>query len=276
MTAAASQNLAAACPARVYTPCSCRPFELVGRRLASGVGSRSPSKQQIAVPVVLSTFRRLAWRLAVALLAALAPAAAALPVADFALADQHGVQHRLASYRDAAAVVLTVQGNGCPIVRNALPDLAAVRARFRDRDIAFLMINSNLQDDADSVRAEAEEWGIDLPVLIDEAQSVGERLRLTRTAETLVLTPEAESWRVVYRGPVNDRLSYERQRQVANEHYLAEALEAVLAGREPAVAAREAIGCLINFPGRSAGAAGEGADGRTAVVPGRHASSHGP
>ena len=225
---------------------------------------------------MLSTSRRLVRRLALALLAVLAPAAAALPVADFALADQHGVQHRLASYRDAAAVVLTVQGNGCPIVRNALPDLAAVRARFRDRDVAFLMINSNLQDDADSVRAEAEEWGIDLPVLIDAAQSVGERLRLTRTAETLVLVPGAESWRVAYRGPVNDRLSYERQRQTANEHYLAAALDAVLAGREPAVAAREAIGCLINFPGRSAEAAGEGADGRTAVVPGRHASSHGP
>ena len=209
-----------------------------------------------------------------ALLAVLAPAAAALPVADFALADQHGVQHRLASYRDAAAVVLTVQGNGCPIVRNALPDLAAVRARFRDRDVAFLMINSNLQDDADSVRAEAEEWGIDLPVLIDAAQSVGERLRLTRTAETLVLVPGAESWRVAYRGPVNDRLSYERQRQTANEHYLAAALDAVLAGQEPALATREAIGCLINFPGRDS-AASNPADGRSTVHPASHAA-HGP
>ena len=228
------------------------------------------------MPIVLSTLRRLVRRLAVALLATLAPAAAALPVADFALADQYGVQHRLASYRDAAALVLTVQGNGCPIVRNALPDLAAVRARFRHRDVVFLMINSNLQDDADSVRAEAGEWGIDLPVLIDEAQSVGERLRLTRTAETLVLVPAVESWRVAYRGPVNDRLSYERQRRAANEHYLAEALDAVLAGREPAVATRETIGCLINFPGRSAAAVGEDADGRKALAPGSHASAHGP
>lgn len=197
-------------------------------------------------------------RLALAFAALLAPAAAAQPVADFALADQHGVQHRLASYRNAGAVVLTVQGNGCPILRNALPDLAAVRARFATRNVVFLMINSNLQDDGDSVRAEAEEWGIDLPVLIDGTQSVGGRLRLTRTAETLVLVPEAEFWRVAYRGPINDRLSYERQRQAANEHYLAAALDAVLAGREPAVPTREAIGCLINFPERSAAGSARG------------------
>ncbi len=209
---------------------------------------------RLFLPAVRSAFwfgrGPLRWRLAPALVAVFAPAAAALPVADFALADQHGVQHRLASYRNAAALVLTVQGNGCPIVRNALPDLAAVRARFQDRDVAFLMINSNLQDDAASVRAEAEEWGIDLPILIDAAQSVGERLRLTRTAEALVLVPQEHSWRVAYRGPVNDRLSYERQRRAANEHYLAAALEAVLAGQEPAASTREAIGCLINFPER--------------------------
>lgn len=190
--------------------------------------------------------------MALALAAGLSPPAVALPVADFALADQHGVLHRLGGYRDNAAVVLTVQGNGCPIVRNALADLAAVRTRFAERNVAFLMINSNLQDDGDSIRAEAREWGMDLPILVDETQTVGERLRLTRTAETLVLVPEAETWRIAYRGPVNDRLSYERQRQAANEHYLEAALEAVLAGQEPAIAVREAIGCLINFPERKA------------------------
>lgn len=173
-----------------------------------------------------------------------------MPVADFALADQHGVVHRLEGYRDSAAVVLMVQGNGCPIVRSALPDLAAVRARFAERNVAFVMINANPQDDRDSIRAEAEEWGMDLPILVDENQAIAKRLRLTRTAETLVLTRTpgaAPDWRLAYRGPVNDRLSYGRARQAANHHYLAAAVDAVLAGKAPAVAARDAKGCLISF-----------------------------
>ena len=193
------------------------------------------------------------WQLpvALALLLAAAPFATAKPVADFALVDQHGAVHRLSGYGDAAAVVFMVQGNGCPIVRTALPDLAAVRARFAERNVAFLMINANLQDDRESIRAEAEEWGIDLPILVDETQAIGRQLALTRTAETLVLAPTPEApaeWRLAYRGPINDRLSYGRQRAAANEHYLATALDAVLAGEEPAVAARDAKGCLISFP----------------------------
>lgn len=195
-------------------------------------------------------------------LMALLPAlsAGALTVKDFTLADQHGVEHRLYGYEDAAAVVLMVQGNGCPVVRNALVDLRAVRERFQKRDVVFLMINSNLQDESASIREEAEEWGIDLPILVDHSQRVGKELLLTRTAEVLVLD---DGWRIAYRGPINDRLSYERQRQSARHHYLADALDAVLAGETPSVTAKDAIGCLINFPSRRASPSQQPADAET-------------
>ena len=181
-------------------------------------------------------------------------AAACLPVAaatvdNFLLLDQRGETHELYAYRSADAVVLMVQGNGCPVVRNALTDLRAVRQRFADEDVAFLMLNANLQDDAKSIRAEAQEWGIDLPILVDETQEIGEALALTRTAEALLIDPA--SWTIRYRGPINDRLTYERQRKAAQHHYLADAIDAVLAGESPPVAAKDAIGCLINFPGRT-------------------------
>ena len=177
-----------------------------------------------------------------------APAAVALQVDDFALRDHRGDLHRLDGYADASAVVLMVQGNGCPVVRNALPDLRTVRGRYEGQGVVFLMINSNLQDTAETIRAEAEEFGIDLPILVDEAQEVGLVLELTRTAEVLVLDALRQ---VAYRGPINDRLSYERQRAAAQHHYLADALDAVLAGDVPALAVKDAIGCLINFPARS-------------------------
>ena len=169
-------------------------------------------------------------------------------VDNFTLLDHRGKAHELHYHSDAEAVVLVVQGNGCPVVRNALPDLREVRERYAGAGVVFLMINSNLQDTRESVRAEAEEWGIDLPILIDETQLVGEGLRLTRTAEALVIDPDG--WQLVYRGPINDRLSYERQLAEAKTHYLADAIDALRAGTEPQVAQQDAIGCLINFPER--------------------------
>ena len=180
--------------------------------------------------------------------ACLAATVAAMPVGNFSLTDQSGAKHELFDGGDARVLVLMVQGNGCPVVRNALIDLAAVRERFRGEPVRFLMINSNLQDDEVSIRAEAQEWGIDLPVLVDDTQKVGEALGFTRTAEALVIDTQSRS--LAYRGPVNDRLVYERQRSAADNHYVIDAVEAVLAGEPPAVRSIAAVGCLINFPER--------------------------
>ncbi|MCY4057177.1 MAG: redoxin domain-containing protein [Gammaproteobacteria bacterium] len=178
----------------------------------------------------------------------LAATVSAIPVGNFALTDQSGATHELFDAGDAKVVVLMVQGNGCPVVRNALIDLAAVRERFRGEPVRFLMINSNLQDDEVSIRAEAQEWGIDLPVLVDDTQKVGEALGFTRTAEALVIDTQSRS--LAYRGPINDRLVYERQRSEADNHYVIDAVAAVLAGEPPAVKAIAPVGCLINFPER--------------------------
>ena len=186
--------------------------------------------------------------LVAAFAALLATTVSATPVSSHQLMDQSGVTRALFDGGDAKVVVLMVQGNGCPIVRNALIDLASVRERFGGEPVRFLMINSNLQDNQESIRQEAEEWGIDLPILVDGTQQVGEALALTRTAEVLVI--DTRSRAIAYRGPINDRLVYERQREKADNHYVVDAVTAVLAGEQPAVGSVAAIGCLINFSGR--------------------------
>ena len=190
-------------------------------------------------------------RTAVALaLACACLGAQAARVDNFALLDHRGAAHELHYYSDASAIVLIVQGNGCPIVRNALVDYRAISDAYAPRGVYFLMINSNLQDDRESIAKEAAEWDIPYPILVDETQLVGEALGFTRTAEVLVIDPR--DWRIAYRGAVNDRLGYERQKATAEHRYLRDALDAVLAGVEPAVASQPALGCLMNLPGKEA------------------------
>ncbi|MCY4015395.1 MAG: redoxin domain-containing protein [Gammaproteobacteria bacterium] len=171
-------------------------------------------------------------------------------VDNFMLLDHQGAAHELYYYADAPAVVLIVQGNGCPIVRNALADYRTVSDAYAPKGVEFFMLNANLQDGRTTIAEEAREWGIPYRILVDETQLVAESLGLTRTAEVLVIDPR--TWQVAYRGPVNDRLSYERQKQAASEHYLSDALDAMLDGTTVAVASRDAMGCLINLPGANA------------------------
>jgi len=170
----------------------------------------------------------------------------AQPVDDFALLDQEGRFHQLSYHADAPAVVVFVQGNGCPIARAAWPALAALRDAYAPRGVVFWMLNANLQDDRSSVAAEARDYGIDLPILIDESQLVAESLGITRTAEAIVIDPARRL--VVYRGPIDDALHYQARKPPAHA-WLRDALEAQLAGEPPAVASEPARGCLVHLPG---------------------------
>ena len=168
-------------------------------------------------------------------------------VDNFRLPDQQGKSHELYSLANRKAVVMMVQGNGCPIVRQALPALAEIRAKYQGQGIEFLLLNSNLQDHREAVAKEAEEFKINFPILLDDSQKVGTALGVVRTSEVFVIDPK--SWKLVYRGPMDDRLSYERQRP-AQHHYLTDALDAVVAGQPVKTPRADGVGCLVNFPDR--------------------------
>jgi peroxiredoxin len=176
--------------------------------------------------------------------AALAPGS---HVADFTLKDQSGASHQLYALAGKKAVVIMTQSNGCPIVRLAVPALREIRERYRSQDIEFLLLNPTLQDSADAVQQEAEEFAFGMSVLLDPTQKIAEAWGVDRTAEVFVIDPK--SWTLLYHGPIDDRLNYESQRPV-HHPYLTDALDALLASKPVAVASVASPGCLINFPHR--------------------------
>ena len=165
-------------------------------------------------------------------------------VRNFGLYDQEGDFHRMYYYDDAKAVVLFVQGNGCPIVRKSLNRFQDLAAEYSEKGVLFFMINSNLQDSRESVKEEADAFGIELPVLIDEDQLVADLLDIRITAESFVLDPK--DWKIKYRGPMDDKMGYEAERASVKEPFLANALDKMLDGEsieEPYIAAK---GCAVS------------------------------
>ena len=97
---------------------------------------------------------------------------------DFMLLDHQGQAHKLYYLSDASAVVLMAHSATCPGFADYQSRFEAAADAYRDRDVAFLMVNSEPAAHAE-LRHAAQS---DTPILIDQAGLVGDALRLTRLA----------------------------------------------------------------------------------------------
>lgn len=162
---------------------------------------------------------------------------------DYALYDEKGNFHRLSRYNDSKAIVLFVQGNGCPIVRNALVDFNNIVDHYSPQGFKFFMINSNIQDNRASIAKESEKYDFKVPVLNDKAQILADALDIEVTAEIIILAPTTRE--IVFRGPINNRLDYETQKAEATETYLIDALEAIIDNKTPTSKQEVTKGCRV-------------------------------
>lgn len=187
--------------------------------------------------------------------ASVSPADVALPttVDDFRLPDQDLHSHQLRLLGDASAVVLITQMNMCPVNRNTAAAVKDLQTAYAGKGIEFFMLNSTPSNKREEIVAEAKAYGYDMPILLDTNQLVGEQLGVTRTAEVIVIDPK--TWKIVYRGPIDDKVTYERQKAAAEHTWAKDAIDAQLAGKPVAVARVEPVGCLIDFPERTKSAA---------------------
>ena len=142
---------------------------------------------------------RIIWALASLPMGFASFAAAGLAPGDrvdnFELLDQRGQAHELHYLSDARAVVLMAHTSACPSFDADRSAFEAAAASFGQRDVAFLMINSDAAVPRDSLA------GTPLPVLIDDAGIVGESLGFAAAGEVLVI--DTEHWRLAHRGSAN-------------------------------------------------------------------------
>jgi hypothetical protein len=178
----------------------------------------------------------------------LAMSATPARVDNFMLVDAQKMEaHELYRMADDKAIVLVSTGVGCPIARAMTPALKALRDKYAAQGVEVMLVDSNLQDSREAIAAEAKEYGIDIPILMDSNQIIGEALGVTRTAEVFVINPK--TWAVAYHGPLDDRSDYGIQKAVGKT-FADDALKAVLAGQPAPAASQASKGCLIDFPAR--------------------------
>ncbi len=123
---------------------------------------------------------------------------------DFRLVDQNSRAHLLSYYKFAPAIVIVSHANGSADVKAAAPALKMMQAAFKDTGAQLFLMNSTPGVTRDAISADMAALGLDLPVLIDDTQLVGESLGVSRVAQAMVIDPK--TWKVVYSGPTDGNL----------------------------------------------------------------------
>ena len=164
---------------------------------------------------------------------------------DFALSGVDGSTHSLADYADADVVVLVQSCNHCPYVLAWEDRLNAIQREYADRGVAIVAFCSNDAtthpgDSFANMVEHAREKDYAIDYLHDEDQSLARALGSERTPEVFVFDGER---RLRYHGAVDD----DRDEQAVATHFLRDALDAVLAGREPEVTDTPAVGCTVKW-----------------------------
>lgn len=183
---------------------------------------------------------------AIALSATAAPETVQLAgtrVDNFMLPDQSGVGYELYYYKHAPAVVIVSGVLGDDATAKSAAELSKLRSEYEAKGVAFMMLNSSLEDSRDEIIAKAKDLGV--PMLADELQLVGRSLGVTKTGEAFVVNPK--TWTVAYHGPVVESLAGKPTKNAS----VAAALNSLLAGKAPSVTEVSVKGKSIAFPDRA-------------------------
>lgn len=164
-------------------------------------------------------------------------------VDDFTLRDFHGREYSLSDFSEAPYVVVTFLGNECPLAKLYASRLVRLAKDYADRDVAFVAINSNVQDTPTEMAAFAENHKLNFPLLKDAGNVVADQIGAQRTPEVFVLD---ENRVIRYRGRIDDQYGAQNQPRIdVTRRDLAVALDELLAGQPVSIPDTVTPGCII-------------------------------
>jgi thiol-disulfide isomerase/thioredoxin len=166
-------------------------------------------------------------------------------ISNLTFKDIHYLPRSLDDFGKKKAFVLVFTNSTCPLVQRYLPTLKSLEKDYRDRGVQFLAINVGPEDSIVQMAAQAVRHEMDFPFVKDFDYSCVDALGVQRTPEVAVLDGAR---RLKYRGRVDDQYRLGGTRAQPSRQDLREALDAILAGKEPSTSETPVDGCLISRP----------------------------
>jgi peroxiredoxin len=168
---------------------------------------------------------------------------------DFKLPGTDGKDYSLADFKDARVLVVVFSCNHCPYVVGSEQRMIRFVNDFAPRGLKMIAINSNEteqhpMDSFDLMVTRVKEKKFPFTYVRDESQEVAVAYGALRTPHFYVFDAERK---LRYTGRMDNNPKNEA---LANTHELRDAVEAVLAGKKPAVEMTNPLGCKVKWKGK--------------------------
>jgi peroxiredoxin len=170
-------------------------------------------------------------------------------VPDFNLKNVDGQFVSLKNYPEAKGFILIFTCNHCPFAKLYPPRLNDLNAKYTKLGVPLIAISST-----DTITYEEDAWPkmvekardeqFNFPYLFDGDQTVAKQYAAQKTPHAFVVWKDNGQWVVRYSGAIDDNGA--EPENVKNQ-FVANAVEALLAGRDVPVRETKSIGCQIIF-----------------------------
>jgi peroxiredoxin len=181
------------------------------------------------------------------------------PAPEFTLPGVDGKQHALKDFAGAKVLVILFTANHCPTAQYYEPRVQQFVADYQTKGVTLVAIMPNdpksvrldelgwtdLSDSFEEMKLRARDRHYNYPYLYDgDTETVSRAYGPVATPHVFVFDADRK---LRYAGAIDDS---ERPQHVT-KHYLREAVDALLAGKEPPVAKTKVVGCSTKWAGKA-------------------------
>lgn len=152
----------------------------------------------------------------------------------FELKGADGKTYKLSDYK-GKVVVLDWFNKDCPVCKGAEPLLSATAEKYGKQDIVFLAVDSTKDRKAEDNVAYAKDKKISRPILMDVDGKVGHAYGAKTTPHIYIID---KTGNLVYMGGHDNQ---------GDRNYIAESLDAMLAGKPVPTATTKNYGCSVKY-----------------------------
>ena len=157
-----------------------------------------------------------------------------------------GKNYSSTNFQDKKILIVVFSCNHCPYVQAYEDRMIKIQSEYGTKGVQMIAINSNEirnypEDSFEKMAARAAKKKFNFIYVRDEDQSVVASFGATYTSEFFVF---GDKRKLRYRGKINDNW---QQADSAKEHYLRDAVDAILAGKEIKVPETYSVGCMIKW-----------------------------
>ncbi len=159
-------------------------------------------------------------------------------VENFSLKDYNGKEHNLSDFKNSKAIVLMFIATECPVSNAYNERMAKIANDYKNKNIAFLGINSNKEESIEDIKTHALENNFEFIILKDWENKIADKFSAAVTPEIFVLSTNYE---ILYHGRIDDN----RREKDVKSNDLSNALNEILSGKEVSMKETKAFGCTI-------------------------------